>query len=322
MHNPSELISRQWAIDINYARAWYPILLQMFSGSRQVNFGGTSVTDARELSQSRQSSRPYFVAAFNQGQAQTITIDDSIRALQDAPDGSIAIVPVSGPIIKEDGLSSIGTATKGNFMKSIFASPKIAGVVLDIDSGGGEVNGTMSFANIIKQRNKPVVAHVNGIAASAAYWIAMQADAILLNNPTSQVGSIGVMMTFLDDSKYWEDMGVKWIDIVAKGSEDKNKGYFDALKGNMQTIKSESLNPLREMFASAVIEARGGKIDLTLENVLSGKMYFGAQTAAGNKSAIEVGLADEVGDLAQAVSKALLLADTSKYRTQTINNLF
>ncbi len=318
MLHVSELLAKKWAIELGYARAWYPTLMQMLHGNRSVIFGGQEHNDTRDFGKSRAESKPYF-ALMTTGSS-TIEIDGDIKDIEKVADGTVAIIPVKGPIMREDGWSSYGTESKANFLKAIYESPNIKGVVLDINSGGGEVDGTMAFANVIKKRNKPVVALVNSIAASAAYWIAQNADTILMNDSTSQVGSIGVMMTFLDDQKYWEDMGIKWVDIIADKSQDKNKGYFDALKGKYQTIKNESLNPLREMFAQAVIDARGTKIDLEAENVLSGKMYFAAATPSGNKSAIQVGLADGIGDMEAAINQVLKLADTSKYARQTINN--
>lgn len=315
---PSELLSKKWAINIDYARAWYPTLLQMLLRTRTVEFGGETVTDKRELSEARAKSRPYFV---QKAAGSTVIIGDNEKDLSKVAPGSVAVIPITGPVMREDGLSAVGTETKMQFLKEVYANDNIKGVVLNINSGGGEVDGTMAFAEVVKKRNKPVVALVNSMAASAAYWIAMNADIILMNDPTAQVGSIGVMMTFADDTKYWENAGVKFIDIVAKGSEDKNKGYFDALKGKFDTIKSESLNPLREMFAQAVIDARGSRIDLEAENVLSGKMYFAAATASGNKSALDVGLADGMGDLDAAVNGVLQLADTVKYSRKR-NNLF
>lgn len=328
MHKFADLISKPWAIDPMYARAWYPVLLQIFEGSRTVVFGGQTVVDNRELSQSRKNSLPYLIAGVKAGKptaadsSSVITIDEedydakeiSYQKLKEAPEGSIAVIPITGPVMKEDGLSALGTEFKGEFLKQVYETPNITGVVLKISSGGGEVSGTMSFANIVKQRNKPVVAHGSDLVGSAAYWIALNADSILLNDPSTQVGSIGVMMTLVDDTAYWEKMGINWIDVVAKGSEDKNKAYFDALKGKLDGIKKESLNPLREMFADAVLQARGGKIDLEAENVLSGKMYFAAATAAGNKSAIDVGLADAIGDLNAAFKKVVQLAETKKYQ--------
>lgn len=319
MIHPAELIAKKWAISPAYARAWYPYLLMMMQGSRSVDIGGEVITDKRDLSASRAESKPR-LARLVPG-AGTVELLDDATTIEKAPAGTIAIIPITGPVIKEDTLSTIGTETKAKFLQKSYNAPNIQGIVLKVNSGGGEVDGTMSFANVIAQRTKPVVAQVNGMAASAAYWIAMNADAILLNDATAEVGSIGVMMTFADDRKYWESMGIKWVDLVADGSEDKNKGYFDALKGKYETIKNESLNPLREMFAQAVIEARGGKIDLAAENVLSGKMYFGAATGAGNKSAIDVGLADGFGSLEAAVNRVVQLAQTRKYNNRQ-NNIF
>ena len=321
MHHPSEILAKKWAINMDYARAWYPTLLQMIQRTRTVEYGGVAVTDIRELSEARANSRPYFMMPTAlEGSSLVIEIDK--KAVADAPVGSVAVIPITGPVMRDDGMSSYGTETKARFLREVYANDNIKGVVLNINSGGGEVDGTMAFANVVRSRNKPVVALANSMAASAAYWIAMNSDTIMMNDPTAQVGSIGVMMTFLDDSAYWEKMGIKWTDIVADGSESKNKGYFDALKGKFSTIKSESLNPLREMFAQATIDARGSKIDLEAENVLSGKMYFAAATPSGNKSAIEVGLADSIGNLDDAVNRVLQLADTARYNKQKSNNLF
>jgi len=320
MLHVSELLAKKWAIDINYARAWYPTLIQMLHGSRSVVFGGEEHTDTRDLGKSRADSMPYFAFPGEDTWNFEGNLLKDIKSLENLPEGTVAIIPVKGPIMREDGWSSYGTESKTKFLKAIYDIPNIKGVVLDLNSGGGEVDGTMTFANVIKNRNKPVVALVNSIAASAAYWIAQNADTILMNDSTAQVGSIGVMMTFIDDQKYWEDMGIKWVDIIADKSQDKNKGYFDALKGKYQTIKNESLNPLREMFAQAVIDARGTKIDLEAENVLSGKMYFASATASGNKSAIQVGLADGIGDMEAAINQVLKLAETAKYVRQTSNN--
>ncbi len=320
MLHVSELLAKKWAIDINYARAWYPTLIQMLHGSRSVVFGGEEHTDTRDLGKSRADSMPYFAFPDEDTWNFEGNLLKDIKSLENLPEGTVAIIPVKGPIMREDGWSSYGTESKTKFLKAIYDIPNIKGVVLDINSGGGEVDGTMTFANAIKNRNKPVVALVNSIAASAAYWIAQNSDTILMNDSTAQVGSIGVMMTFIDDQKYWEDMGIKWVDIIADKSQDKNKGYFDALKGKYQTIKNESLNPLREMFAQAVIDARGTKIDLEAENVLSGKMYFASATPSGNKSAIQVGLADGIGDMEAAINQVLKLAETAKYVRQTSNN--
>ncbi len=320
MLHVSELLAKKWAIDINYARAWYPTLIQMLHGSRSVVFGGEEHTDTRDLGKSRADSMPYFAFPDEDTWNFEGNLLKDIKSLENLPEGTVAIIPVKGPIMREDGWSSYGTESKTKFLKAIYDIPNIKGVVLDINSGGGEVDGTMTFANAIKNRNKPVVALVNSIAASAAYWIAQNSDTILMNDSTAQVGSIGVMMTFIDDQKYWEDMGIKWVDIIADKSQDKNKGYFDALKGKYQTIKNESLNPLREMFAQAVIDARGTKIDLEAENVLSGKMYFASATPSGNKSAIDVGLADGIGDMEAAINQVLKLAETAKYVRQTSNN--
>jgi len=286
----------------------------MFARSRTVFIDGEEYTDTRDFSASRKASKPYCLLESENTENHVVRVDVSdTMALKKMPEGSVVVIPISGVITREDGWSHYGTDTQSKFLKAAYQAENIKGIVLDINSGGGEVDGTMSFSNLIKKRTKPVVALVNSMAASAAYWIAENADVILMGDHTARVGSIGVMMTVYDDKEYLENIGIKVHEILADGSEDKNKGYYDALKSKYTTIKKESLNPLREMFAQSVIDARGGKIDLEKENVLSGKMYFATSTDAGNKSAIEVGLADGIGDMDKAVSEVLRLADMAKY---------
>ncbi len=78
------------------------------------------------------------------------------------------------------------------------SNPNIAAIVLQIDSPGGEVSGTQQLADVIKSVQKPVVAFVDGMMASAALWIGSAADEIIASTPQDIIGSIGTMMSFGD----------------------------------------------------------------------------------------------------------------------------
>jgi capsid assembly protease len=79
--------------------------------------------------------------------------------------------------------------------------PDVAGIVLDVDSPGGTVSGTMETAAAVADAasKKPCVACVNTLAASAAYWIASQASEVVMV-PSGDVGSIGAMIMHQDVS--------------------------------------------------------------------------------------------------------------------------
>jgi hypothetical protein len=88
-------------------------------------------------------------------------------------------------------------------------SPEIQAIVLDVDSPGGYVDLVPETAQEIydARGEKPIVAVANTTACSAAYWIASQADEVVVT-PSGSVGSIGVYMLHEDWSKFNEDFGI------------------------------------------------------------------------------------------------------------------
>lgn len=218
-------------------------------------------------------------------------------SLDDAPEGSVSLTHFSGAIMKYDQLCSYGTQTLNRQMKAADAHPNISAHILIVDSGGGSVDGTKDSADTIKSLTKPVIAFVDGMAASAAYWIASASDEIILSNDTSQVGSIGTMISFVDARKRMEEMGYTFHDIRAEDSYDKNETFYQALKKDYKLMQSEVLNPLNKIFQNAVRANRPG----VNEKALHGKMYFG-QDAIANQ------LADSIGNFEYALSRANALA--------------
>jgi protease-4 len=175
-----------------------------------------------------------------------------------------------------------------------------------VDSPGGQVDGTASFANAIKSFSKPMIGYVDdGMAASAAMWMISAADEVYASLEQDQVGSIGVYTSIADWNAYFEKQGLKVLDIYAPQSTDKNKGYYDALKGNEDLIKEE-LSVIAANFISAVKQNRG---DVTTANQSawdSGKMFYA-------KDATKIGLIDGVKSFDQVISKAAWLGKRKKY---------
>lgn len=226
-----------------------------------------------------------------------------------AVEGSIGLIEISGTMLKADNCDD-GMDTMSSYLYKCYQNPNIVGVLLLCDSGGGQVSGTEAFADAVSHRNKPVVAWVNGMAASACYWVASQADMIVMNGTISEVGSIGILASAIDLIPYWEAQGVKVHTILADGSEDKNKSYFEMLKGNYDLVKAE-LTDLRSVFVNAVKTGRAGK--LKNEEMFSGKMF---NTAA----AIANGMADKQGMMGDAIKEIRGLAKSQKYSSSNNYN--
>lgn len=145
---------------------------------------------------------------------------DALDAARVAPAyskaGASATIPVRGVLTKRYSMFTAifgGTAYSdiGKALEQSVTDPEVETIVLDIDSPGGSVDGLPELGEAIQtaRQHKPVVAQVNGIAASAAYYIAANAESISAVNPLNEVGSIGVRMLVYDYSKAFEDEGIK-----------------------------------------------------------------------------------------------------------------
>ncbi|NKW09420.1 S49 family peptidase [Ochrobactrum tritici] len=122
-----------------------------------------------------------------------------------AMDG-IAVFPIVGSLVRraswldaECGLMSYDAIREG--VTEILTDPSVRGLLLEIDSGGGEASGCFDCADFIRlaseQTGKPVWAHANEVACSAAYALATSGDVLVLAR-TAEVGSIGVVAAHCD----------------------------------------------------------------------------------------------------------------------------
>ncbi|MDQ1089005.1 S49 family peptidase [Siphonobacter sp. SORGH_AS_1065] len=215
--------------------------------------------------------------------------------------GQVVIIPVVGTMTRYGGLCSYGSESYASWIMEANADPAIAGIVLELNTPGGQVDGTEMLGEVIRQSEKPVVAYVTGMAASAGYWIASQADYIMLESETtSEVGSIGVLATHYDYTGFLEKEGYKITIVRADGSEDK--ALFNSVEKLSEAVLAETkeiLNTIRGTFIEIVKAGRPG-----IGEVFSGKMYVG-------RDAIKLGMADGFGYLGDAVNKVLELAQAA-----------
>lgn len=249
-----------------------------------------SVSDAKILS----DSKPYMVIL---GSSKVAVRSSSF---DNAPEESTAILSVGGTMLKYGTMCSYGTTEIAAAMIEAANHPKVGSIVVDYDSGGGSVDAIapiIAAQNYARSKGKSIVACVD-LCASAAYYSAIYCDEIVAGNDiSSEIGSIGVMMSFWDWAKAKEEQGGKQHTIYSNHSGWKNLPFELALKGEYDQIKLEELDPLAKKFQDAVIQRRGDKLKQETEGILAGRMFF-AETAK------EVGLIDQVGSLDLAISRA------------------
>jgi signal peptide peptidase SppA len=234
--------------------------------------------------------------------ARAIAREEAATAATSVPTqpSKIALIAVSGPLTPRG--SWYGSSLQGIAAQVTRAAndPDVAGIVLDIDSPGGTVAGTTEAAAAVAEATtkKPVIAVVNTLAASAAYWIASQASEIVMT-PSADVGSIGAMVMHVDYGKALEESGITVTLIRSEQSPRKNEAHpFGPLSDDARANLQSRVNDSGAEFIRAV--ASGRKV--TQAKV---KEEFGQGRMFGSKDAVARGMADRVATLDQVIGGML-----------------
>lgn len=293
----SAILRGTWLLDPNVAQSQLPIIEGILSGSTR--FEPMSDDEKGKL-------EPQSFAVSGAGKivpaASLVSVGTNAAGVNKPK--MVKVIPIVGVMLKySEDCGPIGMVDIAKRVTQAASDPMIDAIVLSIDSPGGMVEGTQTLADAIKASEKPVIAFVNdGIACSAAYWIASATQEIFASQETDYVGSIGVYLTMADFKKRFEAQGITIHQIYADQSSEKNKTYQDALKGDYKGIKEGMLNPIAEKFISSVKENRAGKLNTEKTDPFKGDVYMA-------KRAIEIGLIDKIGSLNDAILRAAELSE-------------
>ena len=162
--------------------------------------------------------------------------------------------------------------------------PSVRSIAFEVNSPGGDVDGVGETGQIIAGLRKPTVANVHGMAASAAYWLASQADQIVAASPASQVGSIGIIAQLIDDDEALAQGGIKRHVFVSTAAPDKRPD-LNTEEGQSKMIAM--VDDLHSVFAEAVADGR----DTTVDKVNSN---FGRGGLVIAKDAVKAGMIDGI----------------------------
>lgn len=216
-------------------------------------------------------------------------------------DGAVFIAPLHGTIANRMNMmdaASGGTSSEmfGQQFSAAVKSPAVKAIVLDVDSPGGMVAGTDELSSLIHSARgqKPIIAHVNSRAASAAYWIASAADEIVVS-PSASVGSIGVLTAHDDVSKAMERMGIQRTVIASSKYKAEGHPWAPLDEVALAHIK-KSVDRAHQSFVKAVARNRKTTQSNVSENFGQGRMVDA-------EDAIAAGMADSIGTLDQTLAR-------------------
>ncbi len=227
-------------------------------------------------------------------------------------EGGIAVVPVLRPLVaRGDWLTTLIGATEygavAEALGQAAADPAVRGIVLDVDSPGGEVGGLFDLVeaiSTIKQSSgKPLWAIASEAALSAAYAIASVADRVYVTR-TGEVGSVGVVAVHLDESAADAMAGLKWTLIHAGARKTDGNPH-------------EPLSPRAMAGIQADVDALYGQlVALVASNRSVSAEAIRATEAAiyRGERAVKAGLADRVGTVPQSIADLETALETKRIR--------
>lgn len=228
------------------------------------------------------------------------------RPAKPAPGTAVGVVRIMGPLEQRatqhmswdsDGYDAVAAR-----FQSMLDDPRVGSVLMHIDSPGGDAAGCFEAVRRMRAAasvaGKPVFAHADELAASAAYALATVAEKIYLP-PSGTVGSIGVISAHIDESKALENEGMT-VTVVKSGARKAEFNSLEPLTKEAHGHMQELVDGLAGQFAELVAEGRGktAKAWLKLEGAV-----------AHGEDAVAKGLADGVQSFEETVAMAAAAAE-------------
>ena len=216
---------------------------------------------------------------------------DSISPFEAASSG-----PSIGVLVMEDEI--FGSIWATDVIHKFKNDKNIRAVVIRVNSPGGAVAPCQEIYKAVKGLNKPVVISMGSVAASGGLYVAAAGD-VIMANPGTITGSIGVIMQSVEVSGTMEKIGLKSQTI--KSGEFKDIGSpFREMRDDEREILQKMVLDVYEQFVADLAAGRPSMNEADLRRLADGRIYSGAE-------AQKLGLVDELGGFEDAVMRAAKL---------------
>ena len=219
---------------------------------------------------------------------------------------NIALITAQGPIVMGEDRKVAAADNLVALIRDARKDESVAALVLRIDSPGGSALASELIREeleVAQQHDKPVIASMGPVAASGGYWIASTANRIIAH-PTTITGSIGVVGLFLSFERTLSDFGIE-SDGVGSLPLTGSASPLLGLNESAKRVLRANVSGIYERFIHLVARGR----DMTpeaVDEIGQGRVWLGRQ-------AMDIGLVDQLGGLADAVEAAAELAGLEQY---------
>ncbi len=216
------------------------------------------------------------------------------------PRDTVAVIKAHGVIVSGEapggfgGESMVYARTLVNRIEQAAENPRVAAIVLDVNSPGGGVVASVDIHDALVASSKPIVVSMGDTAASGGYYISAGAQYIFARSAT-MTGSIGVIMSFINADELAEKLGVT--QVVIKSGAFKDMGsWHRPLREEERELLQAFIDEAYDDFVQVIVEGRGLS-DEHVRSYADGRIFSG-------KRAVELGFVDATGDLQDAIDKA------------------
>ncbi len=219
---------------------------------------------------------------------------------QGDPAAKIVVVNVQG-VIYGDLAQSVHRQ-----LKAARKDGKVKAVIVRVSSPGGTISASDQIYQEIRryrrQEKRPVVAFMQGIAASGGYYASVACEKIVAE-PTAITGSIGVISSYFVVQELLQNkLGILPVTVKSGEKKDWLSPFHEPNDVQLKYIEDRLIKPAFARFLEVVAEGRKGSLTAGQIRPLADGGIFGA------KEAVEEKLIDDVGYLDDAIALAKSMA--------------
>ena len=174
--------------------------------------------------------------------------------------GNVAVIPMHGALLHRGAWAS-SWATGYSYLSAAFNTAlhddQVKGIVFDVNSFGGHVAGNFELADEIyaARGQKPMLSLVDSHALSGGYSLATATGRVVAT-PSSDVGSIGVLLMHVSMEQALKNMGVE-VSMIHAGKHKVDGNPFEDLPEDVRTVLQASVEKSYSQFVSLVARNRG-----------------------------------------------------------------
>jgi len=253
------------------------------------------------LKEKRHENRPRLLYQEADGSWQTAEF-----STLDSRAGQIALLQLSGAMMQDDFLSTKGMRSFADDIRRADQNPNISGIIIEANTGGGELLAGQTLRNAIKDAAKPVLVYAHYLA-SAGVWGTLFAGHIMAAGKGSEIGSIGVYTAL--NREFLAAYKDRVLSVYSRKSPNKNAEFRALLAGDTKPLE-DSITEADEIFMADV--RRNRPLAGEVEDTLSGGMFFAAD-------AKERGLVDSIGTFQDAIAQIGRMIRNQKSNTMKVS---